>query len=696
MNYYLTTLFAAATISAIVFFLVMKKKDSQGAVPLAVLLVGVFIWALFQALVFLVSGFENKLIMANVRYFGIVSSSLAFYALAREYEDKKKLFSLKQWVWLSAFPVICLIMLWTDQIHHLFYARTVYENGHLNLVNGLFFYGNMVYLYAFIILGLLIFIKASIDKTSVYRKQALLLASSAGIPMIANILFVADIWPYKTIDITPLTFLISASLFFYGLFYYKLLDIIPIAKESLLEEMEDFVIVLDLKMRVLDLNRKAREFFYKMYRGPFDYVGKEAKDCAIGWSQLREVIYNPNLTSEKISYVEGEKTQYFHVRISSLHDKKGNHSGFLIMLRDVTELEEALQESQRAKSEAERANKAKDFFLANMSHEIRTPLNAVIGVAEILESSELPKERQKEYITVILNSAVSLLGILNDILDFSKIEAGKMDLEMSSFNLKKLALEMVDIFSINATNKSIVLKTEIEEDVEDFFIGDSTRVRQIFSNLLGNAIKFTENGTVTIFIEKQGEENGKALIKIAVEDTGIGIPDESQDRIFESFRQADSTTTRKYGGTGLGLSIVKNLVELMEGEIVIESEIGRGSTFTCFIPFEVDYKRVELKEEEKVPESFNLEELLIELSVLRILVAEDNKVNRDIIGMQLKRVGCSFEFAENGKLAFEKAREGQYDLILMDVMMPELDGLSATKEIRSGKRTRDIELLSLP
>lgn len=687
---YVIALLVASAISFLVFGIVLRKIESQGATSLAVLLVGICFWALFQAFVFIATTYEWKLIFANLRYFGIQASAISFYSLAREYEDQKRSFGWKRWLLISVFPGICLVMLWTNQTHHLFYAATYLRDGNLYLDNGAFFYGNMLYLYLFIAGGLLIFIKTCIKKRSIYRKQALLLASSATLPFIANIAFNSSYWPYKSYDITPLTFLVSATLFVYGLFYIKLLDIVPVARTTILEEMEDLVIVLDNSKRVLELNPSATEMLNRYNRGMEDYIGKALPECLAFWPEFLECIHQTDSVESRVPLVDEDKEEYYHVRISYMHNKKGRRSGYLVVLRNVTTLEKALREAEIARLEAEKANKAKDYFLANMSHEIRTPLNGVIGIAEIMENTELSPERQKEYNSIILRSANSLLDILNDILDFSKIEAGKMTLEFGLFSIKKVARDTMDTFQINAMNKSISLKLEMDPKVEDFLIGDLVRVRQILANLLGNAIKFTDRGSITVSLRKLESDHstGNSILEMAVTDTGIGISKESIGRIFESFRQADSSTTRKYGGSGLGLSIVKELVELMGGTIEIQSELGEGSRFRCVLPFRVPDETTKKEDEKKSRMPSSSGEMEIErIRELRILVAEDNKVNQEIISLQLRKLGCTFLIEGNGVGVLEKFKNSRtsdekYDMILMDIMMPEMDGIEATSRIR--------------
>ncbi|MDP4146543.1 MAG: histidine kinase N-terminal 7TM domain-containing protein [Bacillota bacterium] len=678
-NFYVYTLFMASAFSIIVGIMAIRRRSSMGAYPIIILMSAIFIWTFFQALAFLENNINLKILFANMRYFGIEAAPLSYYALAYWYKNREEYLSLKQWIRYITLPFFMIIALWTNPIHHKFYEKVFVRNGILVLQNGPLYFLNMIYLYGFILVAIIILIKTCIKSNSVYRIQAIIITIAVFIPILSNIVFNLDILPIKDIDITPFSSLITGILYLRALFQYKLLDIVPIARDRLVEEMDDIVIVIDEQKRVLDMNKTAREIILRENHN--NYEGKHITLVLGNWIELCEYIINLSNKDSKISYRNNGVIEYYDIRISNIYDKNGKDNGKLIVLRNITELEEALQEAKSSKELAERASMAKGQFLANMSHEIRTPMNAVIGIAEILDNMDLSRSEQKRYIKMIVNSAESLLTVINDILDFSKIEAGKLEIEKSSFNIKESIKDTVETFKVIAEKKKIQLKCFIDENINDHVLGDVVRVRQILINLLGNSLKFTEKGEVTVSLELVRESQGEVLAAMVVSDTGIGISQDKIEVIFESFKQADNTSARKFGGTGLGLSIVKKLLELMGGSIEVKSEAGKGSTFSCYIPLQIIKKTKDdsnhLETEKEVTER---------LLNLKILLVDDNKINRQIATAYIKKLGCTADFAENGIVAVEKFEENTYDVILMDVQMPEMDGLTATRIIRSKEK----------
>ena len=340
------------------------------------------------------------------------------------------------------------------------------------------------------------------------------------------------------------------------------------------------------------------------------------------------------------------------------------------------------------RQEAERATQAKSDFLATMSHEIRTPLNAIIGMADVLSATSLSAEQQK-CVDVFQRNGVGLLNLINDILDLSKVESGRVELEKTDLDLRDVIVRAMEVVEARASAKGLSLRHTIAPEVPLYLIGDPNRLRQIIINLLGNSIKFTDKGGLAVRVEQDPNDSRPGRLRFSISDTGIGIPADKLDLIFESFSQADSSTTRKYGGTGLGLTISKQLVELMDGRIWVESEVGVGSNFLFTAGFGVQENQTERRTlpAAQVP----VEELESQVSGLRILLADDSDDNRYLILSYLKKAQVVVEVAENGEIAARMFRDGHYDVVLMDVEMPVMDGYQATAEIRRFEKEKGLD-----
>jgi signal transduction histidine kinase len=342
-------------------------------------------------------------------------------------------------------------------------------------------------------------------------------------------------------------------------------------------------------------------------------------------------------------------------------------------------LKRTREELIKAKRAAEAAAEAKAVFLANMSHELRTPMNGIIGMVDILKRTKLT-DAQHEYLNIIESSGGNLLTIINDILDLSKIEAGHMELESIPFSLYNEIRRVINIMQIIADKKKLPIDLRINKEVPTYVKGDPVRLKQIVINLVNNAIKFTEKGSITVSVEKKSLEDGKVQLLFKVMDTGIGISPEGQKKLFQSFSQVDKSTTRKYGGTGLGLMISKNLTQMMDGEIGVESVGGVGSTFWFTVFLELSDEESYNKQHQDDDASHE-DKMRMQLK-LNILLAEDNKINQKVAMLNLNNMGYQVDIANNGKEAVEKFENGDYDIIFMDVQMPEMDGVEACKKIR--------------
>ncbi|NOJ18792.1 ATP-binding protein [Vibrio jasicida] len=421
----------------------------------------------------------------------------------------------------------------------------------------------------------------------------------------------------------------------------------------------------------------------------------ESQNISLFLNRLRQSERKIELLTNKI--LEGhyfEFVEYSEHQLLEFVQREARLTWFLVLLsivllvavfvlqtqHRVNKLKHLNDDLTEATDKAERAAKAKSQFLATMSHELRTPMNGVLGISQII-ASETQEPKTKEHVQVILDSGQHLMTILNDILDFSKVEENKLDLEEAPFNLSQVLTPVCSAIQplIEEKNIQLFIENEVPDQVE--FQGDCARIRQILFNLAGNAVKFTHDGHVLIRSELDQE---RRRLVLSVNDTGIGIPADKQDRIFNSFEQADTSTTRKFGGTGLGLAIVKKITELMGGEVKIKSVEGIGTQFLVDIPIPWEEKSVlqpeQAKEESKGENKSNL----------RILLAEDNRVNAIVAKGFCEKLGHTVEIAENGLIATKKAQENQYDLILMDNHMPEMNGIEATRFIRENLGVRTL------
>jgi PAS domain S-box-containing protein len=595
---------AAAVALALMIFGVRRYR-SPGVASYAWLMLGVTIWSLCALLEIGSADLPGKLMWSKLSYIGIGSVLISWSLFIYRYTGHEKWVTRRLVIALCIEPALVLAFVFTNEAHGLIWPVTklvpVGSVTLLEVTHGAVFWLHAAYAYILLLFSTILIIRFLVRSKNLYRGQGIALLISVTAPWVGNFVSLAG---FSRVDLTPFAFTITGLAVAWGFLRMRLLDIVPVARDAVIESMADALLVIDAQNRVVDVNAAAERL---LARNAQDSIG-------VGMNQLLPAL-TPSLVQGEFSpekQVEivlkvGSTEHTFETRVTPLYSQAHELSGHIVVMHDITERKEAAgriqsqnealaranRELAKAREDAEEATRLKSQFLATMSHELRTPLNAIIGYTEIqLAGMSGPmSEEQQSYQRRVLSNSEHLLKLINEILDLAKIEAGRADIVKKPFVLSGWLNEVIQQTEGLARTKGLRFERRLDERLPERIVGDPGRLKQIAINLLSNAIKFTEKGKVSIELRSNGPDGWI----LAVSDTGVGIPPHMQEVVFEEFRQVDNTSKRSYGGTGLGLAIVRKLVLMMGGSIRLTSAVDEGSTFTIYLPL------VEAEKTEAVP-----------------------------------------------------------------------------------------------
>lgn len=658
---------------------------------------GVSIWALAYSMELAMTDINHMLFWIKIEYIGIALIPAYWLLFTIQFTGNESCLNKQVIALIFLVPVITLLMVWTNEWHHLHYETyEVYEADGLYLLNfeaGVWYKIHTTVFYCFLVFGTLLLIKKYLNAKPVFKKQISIVLFGAFIPWFTNMLYLLNLRPFEHLDLTPFAFVGTGIVISVGLLRYKLFEILPFVREKIIEEMQEGILILDALYHVIDSNPSMRKL---LNISETDLLGKPVftlfEDTVI-----EEKLEPKSFTRFDLEMEKDNEPKQFEVTINPITNLQKEINGYFLVFRDITQTKNNEAELLKAKMNAEAANQAKSEFLANMSHEIRTPLNGIIGFSDLMMSEELIPEHRK-YMSTIHQSAKSLLDILNDILDLSKIEAGRLELSPNVTDINDLADKVINLVSFSAKQKNLKIKHTIHQNVPALLYIDELRIRQVLINLLGNAIKFTNEGEVELRIEQMDNSGHFGVIRFSVTDTGVGILPENRSKIFEAFSQEDSTVTRKFGGTGLGLTISDKILHTMNSRLELSSIYGEGSTFYFDLTFD-PAKTENILPNQQESHSNNNKNRVWKKSEdipLKILIAEDNDTNRFLLREILKSLSLNTSIIEatDGEQAVTQFSKEKPDIIFMDIQLPIKSGYEATKLIRESEHGKSTTIIA--
>jgi signal transduction histidine kinase len=585
--------FAVGLLMLVLALYTFDKPRRSGTMAYAWLCVSVGIYAIFYGLEILSSTLERAMLWSVMQYFGI--SFLPALALIFSVQFTGHGHWLKGWriavPWVI--PAITMVLKITDRFHGLIYEKVSAEVLHgllvLDISGGSWYWVHIGYINLAMLVAVVLMIRQLIYSTETFRAQAVILLMGALAPWSGHLFYVTG-GSYLGLDLSPFFFSVFGLMVAVGIYRYGLFDLAPIAREHVFTDMLDAIVVVDPQHRIIDHNTMAEKLFPQP--GGFS-TGKPAADFFKSYPTIIQFLKTGGERNE-ISFDPKTDPTVYLLEKTPVFNKKRILLGYIFSFKNITTIKQAEEALIKAKQQAEFANKAKSEFLANMSHEIRTPMNAILGFTEAL-SGKLKDPAHKKMIESVASSGKLLMSLLNDLLDLSKIEAGQLLMHPRQVNLPGIVEEIQTLFEDALEKKGLSMQTETSEDFPAVLHLDEMRIRQVFFNLVGNAVKFTNRGGIRIELDFAADDHYRGTLKIRVADTGIGIPENIKEEIFKAFYQQAGVLTKEFGGAGLGLAISRRLIEKMEGELSVESSVGEGSVFTIVIP-DLPYGKVPKKE----------------------------------------------------------------------------------------------------
>lgn len=588
-NLPIVLLFLAAGICAGLLWqsLIYYRRDRL-TIALRLFLASLTLWLLAYAWELLSPELAPKILASKVQYLGITVAPTAWMVYVFHYVGISQLLTPFRRLLLVVEPALITIAAWTNESHRLIWQRfsqtTIAPNLSLSQIQyGPLFYVHVAYSYLLMLVTTILLIRTLREPQAIYRGQSWVLLISAIAPWVGNILYLAKPTGWPLLDWTPFSFLVTGLAAVWGRWRFRLWDVLPIARDAVLEGMRDGVIVMDLDYRLLDLNPSVQRL---LGWNPKKLFGHPVPPLFEDWSDLLP-LFKKESDQEASLVCQSLSRHWFEVTLSPLLNPRQQPIGWLMVFHDVMVQHQTEQALLKARNAAEQASQAKSRFLATMSHELRTPLNAIIGYSELLQEEwkVLEKPEFVEDLETIRSAGNHLLTLINNILDFSKLEAGKMSLFIESIDLEALIQEIAQTIQPLIAQNQNSFYVHCEPDI-GIMESDILKVRQILFNLLSNAAKFTREGTIQLSVRRRAlnQEIVGNWIEIQVMDTGLGMSPEQLKRIFLAFEQAETSTAKRYGGTGLGLAISQAFADMLGGSITVHSQPGKGSVFTVLLP----------------------------------------------------------------------------------------------------------------